>query len=762
MRVKIKRTFAVRLFVSMLAVLILPICVLYAMYQQYIAKEVVEEFNNMIKNEQTASVRLLDNALLSHQEKCLFLQQGDGIESYLMNLKFVTDNNGDISSELILNDLSYAYRLSQDIDGLFVYFPESDTIISSGMHASIARPSVFFTDCYVDTTGRDLKEFISAQKYFTSLSTATMSNTLPGSSHISLIYPIRATTDTYIVLCVPTSSLADFFDIHSDDMALATLVFNQDGEFMFCNDHNESDELVDYFSAPENRIPVDGQEHEIQWQGKKYLTVQTISARYGWQAVTFIPMDSNIYSTLFNVGDFFLIFLLLTAIVGGVLIYLLVYVNYQPVKKLRKNVEHPIQNTADQGPLDDFSMIRNAFHHLRTENSRLNETMSANVDAIQRTRLHYLLNDAYGSLKDFNADCEQIGLAFKHSYFFVSTFLIPKDKRSSMDLIASAISEELCKTMDSKYVFSIKRDQLVFIHNVPNSQAANNLEPFYAALGQLNDNFGFTSVVGIGHVHEGTLDVNKSLLQAVSALEYRTVKGAGIVIPYDEVTSNFNFNRPYPRQEVRKLQNVITSGDTKQIGASIDVLLQYIIDYDIPTYLARSICADILKALLNDSSGFINDANILSELLMQLSKAETFHQLIDIVNSARAVMTQAKETASGTSDSKLLSELLSYISENYHRCDFSMNEVATHFSMLPSNMSSFFKENMQCTMMDYLIKLRMTRAKELLRTTSMPLQEICDQVGYYNVSSFSRRFKSYEGITPNTYRFQNQKPQTGA
>ena len=63
---------------------------------------------------------------------------------------------------------------------------------------------------------------------------------------------------------------------------------------------------------------------------------------------------------------------------------------------------------------------------------------------------------------------------------------------------------------------------------------------------------------------------------------------------------------------------------------------------------------------------------------------------------------------------------------------------------------------MQCNMLDYLIDLRMKLAKELLRTTTLPLKDISEQVGYYNVSSFIRRFKTHEGITPNSYRFQHQ------
>ena len=222
------------------------------------------------------------------------------------------------------------------------------------------------------------------------------------------------------------------------------------------------------------------------------------------------------------------------------------------------------------------------------------------------------------------------------------------------------------------------------------------------------------------------------------------------------MSSNFNARYPYPKQEVRKLQNLIASGDNTQMRQCIDDLIRYIIDRDMPTFLARSICADVLKSLLTDSQNSIIDAYQLSEMLMQLSKAETINELLEIVNSVREKLERPMEGIQSTNDNQLLNEILSYIGENYHRCDFSMQEVAVHFSMLPSNLSSFFKDNMQCTMLDYLIELRMNLAKELLRTTTLPLQDICERVGYYNVSSFSRRFKTYEGITPNTYRFQNQ------
>lgn len=57
-------------------------------------------------------------------------------------------------------------------------------------------------------------------------------------------------------------------------------------------------------------------------------------------------------------------------------------------------------------------------------------------------------------------------------------------------------------------------------------------------------------------------------------------------------------------------------------------------------------------------------------------------------------------------------------------------------------------------MLDYCTLLRFEKARELLHT-DLTLLEISQQTGYYNTSSFIRRFKQVCGITPGEYKKQN-------
>jgi two-component system, response regulator YesN len=56
---------------------------------------------------------------------------------------------------------------------------------------------------------------------------------------------------------------------------------------------------------------------------------------------------------------------------------------------------------------------------------------------------------------------------------------------------------------------------------------------------------------------------------------------------------------------------------------------------------------------------------------------------------------------------------------------------------------------------DYINMLRINRIKQLLINTKKTIKEIVNETGYIDVSSFTRKFKKIEGITPGKYRILN-------
>lgn len=101
-----------------------------------------------------------------------------------------------------------------------------------------------------------------------------------------------------------------------------------------------------------------------------------------------------------------------------------------------------------------------------------------------------------------------------------------------------------------------------------------------------------------------------------------------------------------------------------------------------------------------------------------------------------------------------LSEAVRYINVNYPNI-ISLDEICSFCNISRSHMGRLFREYYHTSLQDYLIQIRLSKAKELLINTSLPVYEIANQVGYQNELNLLRAFKKKFGVSPNTFRKQN-------
>lgn len=93
----------------------------------------------------------------------------------------------------------------------------------------------------------------------------------------------------------------------------------------------------------------------------------------------------------------------------------------------------------------------------------------------------------------------------------------------------------------------------------------------------------------------------------------------------------------------------------------------------------------------------------------------------------------------------------SYIYENYQK-DISIQLLAEKVCLTPSYVSYIFKKETGCNLNKFIKTYRMNKAKELLRSTQIKIVNICELVGYTNVSYFCQNFKETFGMSPEKYR----------
>jgi AraC-like DNA-binding protein len=98
--------------------------------------------------------------------------------------------------------------------------------------------------------------------------------------------------------------------------------------------------------------------------------------------------------------------------------------------------------------------------------------------------------------------------------------------------------------------------------------------------------------------------------------------------------------------------------------------------------------------------------------------------------------------------------IISLIHAGYTNLDFSIQGVAEQLGITIASLSQYFKDNTGITITQYITDLKFNKAKQLLSENDKPLKDIISEIGYYDVSSFIRKFKKHFGITPNEYRKQ--------
>ncbi|HSI71846.1 MAG TPA: AraC family transcriptional regulator [Fimbriimonas sp.] len=98
-----------------------------------------------------------------------------------------------------------------------------------------------------------------------------------------------------------------------------------------------------------------------------------------------------------------------------------------------------------------------------------------------------------------------------------------------------------------------------------------------------------------------------------------------------------------------------------------------------------------------------------------------------------------------------LCENRDWLAANYSR-RISLDEAAAHAGYSPFHYQRLFVRAFDETPLEFLTKLRMERAKQILRTSVDPVTEICFDLGYESLGSFSARFAREVGMPPSQFR----------
>ena len=99
---------------------------------------------------------------------------------------------------------------------------------------------------------------------------------------------------------------------------------------------------------------------------------------------------------------------------------------------------------------------------------------------------------------------------------------------------------------------------------------------------------------------------------------------------------------------------------------------------------------------------------------------------------------------------------VAYIQENFSR-DLTVKEIAQNCNASSSSLYKIFRNRFQCTVGEYVNRVRVEKSRDLLTYSELSVEEISRQVGFSSAAYYSRMFKKVNGCSPLQYKKQTGK-----
>jgi len=209
------------------------------------------------------------------------------------------------------------------------------------------------------------------------------------------------------------------------------------------------------------------------------------------------------------------------------------------------------------------------------------------------------------------------------------------------------------------------------------------------------------------------------------------------------------------------IENYLRCGSEAEFGQFFDAYIRPLGETALKSYLIKNyLFVDVVLAtakLVHDLGGTIE------QVIPELNSIEKILANIKTIEQLREQAHQVLSSALAYRDSQakgqyqaLIRQAKGYLEQHYQNPELSLNDVAARVNLSASHFSVVFSQETCQTFKEYLTEIRMKKAMELLRTTSLKAAEIAAQVGYNDPHYFSATFKKKTGLAPIEFRAQAQ------
>jgi AraC-like DNA-binding protein len=486
------------------------------------------------------------------------------------------------------------------------------------------------------------------------------------------------------------------------------------------------------------------------------------SERYGWMYVN-VSSVNELMTKTHNMQKNIILLTVIIIFAGTVLTVFFATWLSKPARELVRT----LRKRGDPGVKDrnELTYLNAAFRRMQQEEEALHGLLYVREKDACNLAVHNLLR---GELTP------QAAKMFPSRYFLVAIISIDRYRQyvsSNSSETRNHHRHQLISYCDSLFPEEIhtrcvyQRDNcfaVVINYGVAEYEYEGNV--LDASLSDIRDKaaelLAQTVTIGVSSATESSDRVAECVVEAMEGVKHRMIAGNG-GIHYWKEQEGCEKRYIYPANSERRIINFLDHGQLDSIMKELDVISGEIrsaeyISYDNILFIYHQLTGVTIKHLREN---YVNTARIFvgrSNIYAALASIDTLDELEDYLHGFYSEIVQHLARAPGES-SNYGERVIHYLNEHYRK-EIVFEDMAKEIGISYSYMRKIAYEMTEMSLIDYLNKLRIDKAKQHLLDSKLPITQIAQEVGYANVQSFNRFFRKFEGMPPSSYKAAKARP----
>ena len=558
-------------------------------------------------------------------------------------------------------------------------------------------------------------------------------------------YPTFAMSGSGVIIYeVVIDDFRNFLKIDSGDKDQYNLIFDLDNKLLISSSGLENEWIGEIENGLSGKF-LNNSDNIIHLKGEDYLIQYNVSDITGLTYVSLISLHTALAP--FNISHISLLYSF--AIIYMISIILSYYVsrkNYNPFKKMKTILLKG----------SDGMHIDNELLWMEKTILSMNQMIDDQKLAFKNNSINKLIQKKYNGLTMFISEMEQSGYLFPFNRFgfLIIQFQDLSEKKKILEILDTITRDNLTITQKD----SMQAQQVLFLYNTSLDNSSLKLlltETFR----ELKDKSGISLTMGVGTPGDEIDSVNTSLAESITAMEYKFVIGKNNIIFYSDLMESKDFERPLTASELDSISFSIYSGEIEEITRTISKIIDTHNIRNLSLLNAKSLTYQIANRVLRTIDEILNKRGLpislsadMQQHLFLGSVDEMVESISNVLKDLEPVLNSGKEHKS----SKTVEMALEIVDISFTDAQLSVQDIADRLNVSLSYLSRVFKKQKGITILSCITDKRIEMAKNMLWETDLSIKEIMEEIGYLDLSSFTRKFKSMTGVTPGNFRKTRQ------